>query len=137
MRKKYHKDFTILLVSVLMASCEANDIGKCTHIPLEGVATIVTVEERSEYQDCGIGVLLYIDLAPDHPIYAKSIQIQNTRLLTLYPKRWIEAVGLIEGSQHRCIYYARGGPCPNYIVWENIDVESIEDSCAVWAAELH
>ena len=128
--------FIVLLLSIFTGSCESDEmIGKCTHIPVRGVATIVAVEERAEYPDCGTGVLIRIDMTPDESIYAEKLRLQDVPILTLYPKRWIEAVGLTEGTQHRCIYYARGGPCPNYIVWDEIDEESIGDSCEVWAAD--
>ena len=135
--------YIILCCSVivsLFASCD------CDSMYVEGTAEIISVTEIDTLTECSGPAEVRFDFIPDNPSRSQKAKLSkypttDVQWRVLYydnpPKKWLDSVGVTEGSEQRCSFECYwGGGCGGWN-WDFIDVdeETASDSCEVWEGE--
>jgi hypothetical protein len=131
------------LIMLAYYSCEDKTIngGHCEYYKITGTASIITVG-GADSSSCGETVEVLYNFNPDDPEEIDDRFLVNWPLDSIryeingrnFPRRWVEAFGLMEGTNHRCARYRIvSGTCsPIYYEFEGIEDQSVYDSCQVW-----
>ena len=131
--------------TIFIASCG------CDSLYVEGTATIVSVTDIDSLTACGWLAEVRYDFTPDDEPFIpakvyESIPQKDILYRVIYykypPKRWLDSVGIVVGTEHRCSYVrywgsgAFAGSCGGWD-WDYLDIieEGVYDSCKVWEEE--
>jgi hypothetical protein len=115
--------------------------GPCAYKTIDGHATIIEVKSASaDAYNCQDAVEVIFTFKPDEPSAKASYRFAEypdaDQRFTLGagmnpPQRWVQRVGLIPGSRHRCIRneIVRGTCVPVKYVFPDIDTRGWEQEC--------
>ncbi len=146
---KYICLFSVLFtfVALFILSCDDEKFGgPCHYHEIPGVAEIISVTEVSTPTYCDTAVDVRFDFIPydisllDEDPYS-AWPVDSVRFMigsgANPPRRWIEAVGLTVGTEHQCTrLWIYSGTCsPVIYQFDDIDKNSVFDSCDVWEQE--
>ncbi len=118
----------------------------CDSMQVEGTAKILSVTVIDTLTECGGLAEVRFDFIPDDPSMTQETRLSmyqttDVKWRVLYyeypPKKWLDLVGVTEGSEQRCSFECYwGGGCGGWN-WDFLDVseESAIDSCEVWEGE--
>ena len=103
--------YVICITSILLliSGCDPTKIGgPCEYNSIPGIATIKSVtskEKQSQYYEDV--VIIIFDFVPNNPSYINDYKIPhwpntNRKFITVPPRAWATANGIVVGSAHRC-----------------------------------
>jgi hypothetical protein len=134
----------IFSLVLLLFSCDDDTVcgGPCRYTEIPGTASIISVVDVGGETFCDEPVELLYNFIPDDPDQINPSFLANWPLDSIQyiiaeknpPRKWVEAFGLLPGTEHRCSRFRMySGACtPIVYGFQGIDDASVYDSCTVW-----